>query len=81
MTEQMSRSEALERITTPEMDEHFLNQEFEFVANKLDLTIPELSEIFNGENKTYSNYKNRRWAIEFGARAARILGVERRLFR
>jgi hypothetical protein len=63
------------------MDEHFLTQEFEYVANKLDLTVAELQEIFEGENKTYRDYKNKRWAISLGANAMSMLGLERRLFR
>lgn len=81
MTGQMTRCEALDRLAKPEMDEHFLNQEFEFVANKLGLTITELQEIFDGSNKTYRNYRNKRWAIGIGANVMRKLGIERRLFR
>lgn len=81
LTGQLSRAEALNRLSTPEMDEHFLTQEFEYVANKLDLTVAELQEIFEGENKTYRDYKNKRWAISLGANAMSMLGLERRLFR
>lgn len=81
LTKQMTREDALIRISQPEMDEHFLNQEFEYVANKLGLTITELREIFEGENKTYHHYKNKRWAIGIGAKVMRVLGLERRLFR
>ena len=81
MTGQMTRDEALERISRQEMDEHFLKQEFEYVANKLDLTVEELQQIFDGENKTYRDYKNKRWAIGLGANVMRRLGLERRLFR
>lgn len=81
MTGQMTRDEALDRISRPEMDEHFLAQEFEYVANKLDLTIAELQQIFDAENKTYRDYKNKRWAIGLGANVMRRLGLERRLFR
>lgn len=81
MTGQMTRDEALARISAPEMDEHFLKQEFEYVANKLDLTIVELQEIFEGENRTYRDYRNKRWAIGVGANVMRKLGLEKRLFR
>lgn len=81
MTGQMTRDEALERLSKPEMDEHFLKQEFEYVANKLDLTVAELQDIFEGENKTYRDYKNKRWLIGIGASVMRRLGLERRLFR
>lgn len=81
MTGQMTRDAALERISKPEMDEHFLKQEFEYVANKLDLTVAELQEIFEGKNQTYKDYKNKRWAIGIGANVMRWLGLEKRLFR
>ncbi|KAA0690842.1 N-acetyl sugar amidotransferase [Halopseudomonas laoshanensis] len=81
MTGQMTRDAALERLATPEMDEHFLSQEFEYVANKLDLTVAELQKIFDGENKTYRDYRNKRWLIGLGANVLSKLGLERRLFR
>ena len=81
LTGQMTRDAALERISKPEMDEHFLKQEFEYVANKLDLTVAELQEIFEGKNQTYKDYKNKRWAIGIGANVMRWLGLEKRLFR
>ena len=81
MTGQMTRDEALSRISHPEMDEHFLTQEFEYVASKLGLTVAELQEIFEGENKTYRDYRNKRWVIGVGANVMRWLGLEKRLFR
>ena len=81
MTGQMTRDEALARISSPEMDEHFLQQEFEYVANKLDLSVGELRGIFEGENRTYRDYKNKRWMIGLGANVLRWLGLEKRFFR
>lgn len=81
LTGQMTRDDALDRLSRPEMDEQFLNQEFEYVAHKLGLTVDELQEIFDGENKTYHDYKNKRWLIGLGARVLSALGHERRLFR
>lgn len=81
MTGQMTRETALERLAKPEMDEHFLKQEFEYVAHKLDLTVAELQQIFEAPNKTYRDYKNKRWMIGLGANVMSRLGLERRLFR
>lgn len=81
MTGQMTRDEALDRLSRPEMDEHFLKQEFEYVANKLDLSIEELQAIFDAPNKTFHEYKNKRWAIGLGANIMSKLGLERRMFR
>jgi N-acetyl sugar amidotransferase len=80
-TGQMSREAALERIAKPEMDEHFLRQEFEYVAHKLDLTVDELQQIFDSPKKTYRDYRNKRWMIGLGANVTRWLGMEKRFFR
>ncbi len=81
MTGQMTRDDALQRISKPEMDSHFLEREFEFVANKLGLTVTELQQIFAGENKTFKDYKNKYFFIGIGANIMQRLGLERRLFR
>jgi len=81
MTGQMTREAALERISHPELDEHFLQQEFEYVANKLDLSVEELKQIFDGENKTYHDYRNKKFLIGLGSNVMRLLGLEKRLFR
>jgi N-acetyl sugar amidotransferase len=81
MTGQMTREAALDRISRPEMDEHFLTQEFEYVAHKLGLTVAELQELFDSPKRTYNDYKNKRWLIGAGANALRWLGLEKRYFR
>jgi N-acetyl sugar amidotransferase len=81
MTGQMTRDEALDRISRPEMDEHFLKQEFEYVAHKLGLTVDELQQLFALPKKTYRDYRNKRWLIGLGANAMRWLGMEKRYFR
>lgn len=81
LTGQMTREAALERIAKPEMSEQFLQQEFEYVANKLDFTVQELQTLFEGENKTYRDYRNKKWIIDLGTKALSALGLERRLIR
>lgn len=81
LTGQMTRKEALERISRPELSEEFLQKEFDYVADKLDLSRIELQEIFNGENKTFHDYKNKIKLIRFGARMMQKFGLEKRLFR
>lgn len=81
MTGQMTRDQALERISKPEMDEHFLKQEFEYVAHKLDLSVDELQAIFDSPKKTFRDYRNKRDLIGFGANMMRRLGLEKRFFR
>jgi N-acetyl sugar amidotransferase len=81
MTGQMTRDQALNRISNPEMDEHFLKQEFEYVAHKLDLTVDELQTIFDSPKKTFRDYKNKRNLIGFGGNMMRKIGLEKRFFR
>lgn len=81
LTGQMTREEALERVSRPEMSEDFLKHEFEYVANKLDLTVDQLQKIFEGDNKTYRDYRNKKWIIDLGTKVMRVTGLEKRLFR
>lgn len=81
LTGQMTRQEALERITKPELDEHFLECEFEYVAHKLDLTVEELRAIFLGENKSSYAYKSKRTLIEIGSKVLSYIGLEKRLYK
>lgn len=81
LTGQMTREEALDRVSRPELSDEFLQKEFEYVAHKLDLTTDELQTIFEGKNKTYHDYKNKRKLIGLGAKSMKVLGLEKRLFR
>lgn len=81
LTKQLTRSEALEKVSTPELDEETMAGEFEYVAKKLGLTVAEFQEIFDGKNKTFRDYKNNFFLITLGARISRMLGLENRIFR
>lgn len=81
MTEQMTRDQALDRISRPEMSEHFLRQEFEYVAHKLSLSVDELQHLFDIPKKTFMDYRNKRWLIGAGANIMRKLGLEKRYFK
>jgi hypothetical protein len=81
LTGQMTRDEALERISKPELPEDFLQKEFDYVADKLDLTRRELQDIFDCPNKTYKDYKNKISIIKAGSKVMTKLGLEKRLFR
>jgi N-acetyl sugar amidotransferase len=81
LTGQMKRDEALNRISKPELSEEFLQKEFDYVADKLDLTREELQSIFNESNKTFNDYKNKIKLIRLGAYLMQKLGLENRLYR
>jgi len=81
MTGQMERDGALKRLESSELSEFELSKEYEFVASKLDLSTEELKSIFEGDNKTYKNYKNKKPLIGLGYRILSKLGIEKRLFK
>ena len=78
MTSQMGRDEALKRLSKPELDDHFLKQEFQYVANKLEINVSELEMLFKMPIKTFNHYKNKRWLIKRAANAMRFFGLEKR---
>ena len=78
MTDQMDRVDALERLSKPELDSHFLQQEFKYVANKLELNTNELEALFTMPIRTFNDYKNKRWLIRKAASAMRFFGLEKR---
>jgi N-acetyl sugar amidotransferase len=81
LTGQMTREEALDRVARPAYDEQTISQDFEYVAKKLDLTVSELQEIMEGENKTYRDYKSSMPLIGLGTTVLRILGVQKVMIR
>lgn len=81
LTGQLSRAEALERISTPGLDEETMAQDFEYVATKLGWSVAEFREIFEGENKTFRDYKNNMFLIMLGARIFNWLRLDNRIFR
>lgn len=81
LTKQLTRDEALARIAKPAYDADTIDQEFEYVATKLGLTVAQLRTLMRGENRTYKDYKSRMSMIELGARALRGLGVQKAVIR
>jgi putative aminotransferase len=78
MTGQMCRDAAIERLAKPEMDEHFLKQELQYIARKLELEDHEIDRLMHLPKKTFRNYKNKRWLIRSGASAMRFMRLEKR---
>lgn len=81
LTGQMTREEALDRLSSSELSEDEMQKDFSYVAKKLDWTDAELKEIFNAPNKSFRDYKNNYFWITLGARMANLLGFDRRLFK
>jgi len=77
LTGQMSRDEALKKLKSKPYDPENIHHDFEFVANKLDMTVSELKECFDSPNKTYKDYKNQESIYNVGATIMRSLGLVR----
>ena len=54
-----------------------IDEDFEFVANKLSISIDELRGYLNAPNKTYKDYKNQQSIYDVGAKVMRALGMEK----
>ncbi len=81
LTGQMSRDEALEKLKMPAITDEDAKHDFEYVANKLDISLAELQRYFEQPNKSYRDYKNQESMFELGAKILRWLGVERSIKR
>jgi N-acetyl sugar amidotransferase len=81
LTGQMTRKEALDRISKPAYDEETIAQDFEYIAKKLEISVPELQALMEGENKTYRDYKSRMPLITLGTKILTLLGVQKAIMR
>ncbi|MDC6362079.1 MULTISPECIES: N-acetyl sugar amidotransferase [Flavobacteriaceae] len=77
LTNQMTREEALEELKNPAYDPKTIKQDFEFVANKLGITVEELQGYMDAPNKTYKDYKSQESVYNVGARMMRMFGLEK----
>jgi N-acetyl sugar amidotransferase len=77
LTGQMTRDDALARLSAPAHDENTIAQDFEYVANKLGISVAELQQYFDAPNKSYRDYKSQLSTFKWGARALTFLGIER----
>lgn len=81
LTGQMTRDEALRQIALPAIDPETVAQDFEYVANKLGITVKELEALRDGPTKTYRDYKNNMWLFQLGTVALRMTGEQRAIIR
>ncbi|MDF3819140.1 LPS biosynthesis protein, partial [Leptospira sp. 96542] len=79
LTGQKNREDAIREISKPPFDAETAKKDFEYIASKLDISVDELIEMENAENKTYRDYKSASDIIAFGTKVLRFLGVEKRV--
>ena len=78
LTDQMSRSDALKKIENAPYSEE-IDDDFEYVANKLDISVNELKAIMNEQNKSFKDYKSNYVMINFFTKLLRLTGFEKRI--
>jgi N-acetyl sugar amidotransferase len=81
LTNQMTRDEALERVSRPAYDESTIADDFEYVATKLDISVAELRELLHGPNRSYRDYKSAMPMITLGTHVLRAVGIQRAIIR
>lgn len=81
LTKQMTRDEALAKIAKPAFDEQTIEQDFEYIATKLDIGVDELRGLLRGPNKSYRDYRSAMPMIQLGTAIMRAIGVQRAIIR
>lgn len=77
LTGQMTRNEALALLEKPAYDLATIEEDFEYIATKLGITVDELCHYHTMPLKTYRDYKNQEWMFDLGAAVLKTLGIER----
>ena len=81
LTDQMKRTEAIEKLKLPAYNPETIDEEFNFIATKIGISADELRSYFNMPKKFYWNYKNSETLFNFGAKVLKFLGVEKSIKR
>lgn len=77
LTGQMTREEALDKLKEPSYTKEQVNEDFEYISNKLGITTDELWSYFHLPKKTYKDYKSQENIYNIGSFFMKKLGLER----
>lgn len=76
LTGQMTREEALEKLSHPAYDETTIAQDFEYVATKLGISVAELQGYMEAPNMSYRDYNSQEEIYAMGARVMRLFRLQ-----
>ncbi len=76
LTGQMTRDEALQELKVPPYDTDTIDDDFKYIATKLNITEDELRSYMEAPNKTYKNYRNQESLFVLGAKILKAIGAE-----
>lgn len=77
LTGQMTREEALKKLSEPAYNEETITHEFEYIATKLGISVEELQGYMDAPNKSYKDYKSQVNLYNIGAKIMHILRLEK----
>ena len=77
----MNRKDALTKLQTPAYNPETIDDEFKYIATKLNISTNELRSYFNMPKKFYWDYKNYEPIFNLGAKVLKALRVERSIKR
>jgi len=78
LTGQMSREDALKNLENPPYKDE-IEDDFEYVANKLEISVQELKDLMSRNNKSFRDYKSNYKLINFFTNLLRFLKIEKRI--
>jgi len=77
LSNQMTREEAIEKLSHKPYDESTIHDEFKYIATKLGITVEELQTYFEMPHKYYWDYKNQMTIVDTSRKIAKFLGIYR----
>lgn len=81
LTGQMTREQALSELEKPSYDPETIDEEFEYIATKLGISVQELRRYHEMPRKTYKDYRNQEWMFDLGAKVLQWFGSEKAIKR
>ena len=78
---EITRDEALKILENPPYDPEMMEQDKEYIAKKLGISLKDFEDIIEGEKHTPDDYRNSKWIIKTGVFVSKLLGMESRNIR
>jgi hypothetical protein len=79
LTKQMTREEALEKLSQPSYDKDTIAQDFEYIATKLGISVNELQGYMDLPKKSVRDYKSQEGMFFIGSKIMSALGIDKRM--
>ena len=73
LTDQMTRDEALKKLKNLPYDKNNIKNDFEYIANKLSISVKELQGYMDMPKKTFRDYRSQESIYNFGAKNNEIV--------